>query len=59
MESIITLISNVGFPIAACVVLFIQNSKFNEALAENTLALNKLVERIERLDNEGGRHNDD
>lgn len=59
MESIITLISNVGFPIAACVVLFIQNSKFNEALAENTLALNKLVERIERLDSEGGRHNDD
>lgn len=59
MESIITLISNVGFPIAACVVLFIQNSKFNEALAENTLALNKLVERIERLDSEGGRRNDD
>lgn len=59
MESIITLISNVGFPIAACVVLFIQNSKFNEALAENTLALNKLVERIERLDNKGGAHNDD
>lgn len=56
MDSIIALISNVGFPIACCVVLFIQNGKFTNALAENTQALNKLVNEIEKL--ERGKDND-
>lgn len=49
-----TLISTVGFPIAACVALFWQMNKQNEqhkqemdslkeALEQNTLAINKLV----------------
>ena len=30
MEEIAQLISNVGFPIACCIVLFYNNSKFND-----------------------------
>ena len=33
-ENIITLISNLGFPIACCVVLFIQNNKLTNTLNE-------------------------
>ena len=50
MDEIISLISNVGFPIACCVVLFIQNSKFNEALNNNTKTLQELVNEIRRSD---------
>lgn len=53
-STISTLISSVGFPIAACVALFWQMNKQNEqhkqemdslkeALEQNTLAINKLV----------------
>ena len=48
IEMITGLISNVGFPIACCIVLFKQNSKFNETIAENTNALNQLCNKIER-----------
>lgn len=50
MNEIVTLISNVGFPIACCIVLFMQNSKFNDALNANTEALRALSERIERIE---------
>lgn len=53
MSEIVTLISNVGFPIACCIVLFIQNSKFNDALNQNTTTLRELIEEIRR-----GRSND-
>lgn len=50
IDMITGLISNVGFPIACCIVLFKQNSKFNDTIAENTNALNSLVNKIERWD---------
>lgn len=50
IEIITNLITNVGFPIACCVVLFKQNSKFTETISANTDALNKLAEKIERMD---------
>lgn len=57
MEDIITVISNVGFPIAACVFLYLENkqtreahekesTKMTEAINNNTLALTKLIERL-------------
>lgn len=49
IEMITSLISNVGFPIACCIVLFRQNSKFTETITANTEALNKLAEKIERM----------
>lgn len=53
MQEIAGLISNVGFPIACVIVLFWQNSKFSEALNENTDTLRELINEIRR-----GEHND-
>ena len=50
IEIFTNLITNVGFPIACCIVLFRQNSKFTDCIDKNTDALNKLVEKIERIE---------
>lgn len=50
VETITNLITNVGFPIACCIVLFRQNTKFTETISANTDALNKLADKIERMD---------
>lgn len=50
IETITNLITNVGFPIACCIVLFRQNNKFTETISANTDALNKLADKIERMD---------
>lgn len=42
MQAINTFISSVGFPIAACVALYLQNVKMSEALQNNTVALTEL-----------------
>lgn len=51
MDEITNIISNVGFPIACVIVLFWQNSKFAEALNENTDTLRELIEEIRRGNN--------
>lgn len=51
MNEFVTLISNVGFPIAACVVLFIQQGKLSNTLSDlsNTLAvMNQRLDDIEK-----------
>ena len=50
MDAIVQIVSTVGFPIACCIVLFRQNSKFTETIDQNTDALNKLIDKIERMD---------
>ena len=47
---ITTLISNVGFPIACCVVLFWQNNKLRDSLDKNTNAIEELAKYIDRSD---------
>ena len=54
MDSIVTLISNVGFPIACCCVLFYLNNKLTttlaelkSTLAENTIILKQLLDKEE------------
>lgn len=42
VQAISTFISTVGFPIAACIALYLQNVKMSEALNNNTLALTEL-----------------
>ena len=62
VNDIVTIISTVGFPIAACVALFWQTNemqknhkeemdKLSEALNNNTLAINKLNERLNHGEN--------
>ena len=55
VEEITQLITNVGFPIACCVVLFINNSKFTEALNQLNLTLTELTNRLENIE---GKIND-
>ena len=50
MDELINLITNVGFPIACCVVLFYNNSKFTEALNSLNVTLKEISTRIENLE---------
>lgn len=51
MEEIINTISNVGFPIACCIVMFNNNSKFTEALGNLNVTLKEISTRIDSLEN--------
>lgn len=50
MDEIVNLISNVGFPIACCVVMFINNSKFTDTLCNLNVTLKELSTRMETLE---------
>lgn len=50
MEEITQLITNVGFPIACCVVLFYNNSKFNDTLNNLNITLKEISTRIEKIE---------
>lgn len=52
MEEITTLITNVGFPITCCVILFINNAKFTEVLSKINVSLTELCDRIERVEDD-------
>ena len=58
MADFVNLISNVGFPIFACVMMFksmereqenhkIESDKWTEALNNNTLVMNRLLDRLD------------
>ena len=57
ISTIVQIISTLGFPIACCVAMFWQNnklneshkeevSKLNEAINNNTIALNHIIDKI-------------
>lgn len=50
LNDISTLISTVGFPIAACCAMFYQNSKMQETLHEVNLTMQSLVDKIESME---------
>lgn len=61
LEEILTAITNIGFPIAACIALFLDNRKtreshtmemkqVTEALNNNTIAISLLSERMQEHD---------
>lgn len=63
-NAIVQLVSSLGFPIACCIAMFWQNnrlneshkaevSKLNEAINNNTIALNRIIDKL------GGTNNDD
>lgn len=58
MQDIVTLIQSVGFPIAACVALYVENQaqrkshkeemlKLASVIEKNTLAITKLTDHLE------------
>ena len=61
LQTVLTAISTVGFPIVACIALFWimwnnqkqhveETQKLAETINNNTIALTKLVEQIEQLE---------
>ena len=46
IQAISQLIGSVGFPISACVVMFYQNSKLQQTLAELSNTLAQMNERL-------------
>ena len=46
LDAILSAISTVGFPIACCIVLFIQNNKLRDTVEENTKAVMSLTDYI-------------
>lgn len=51
MGDIVSLISNVGFPIACCIVLFMQQNKLSNTLADLTVTLNGINQRLDNIEN--------
>ena len=49
MTAITTLISSVGFPIAACCVMFYQNGKMQETLKDVSVTMQTLVTQINEI----------
>lgn len=52
LETLLTAISNLGFPIVMCGALFwyiqVKVDKMTEALNSNTLVITKLLERLDK-----------
>lgn len=55
MEEIVNVISNVGFPIACCVVMFNNNNKFTETLCNLNVTLKEISTRMDSLENKINR----
>ena len=45
----IELLSTVGFPIAACCVMFIQNNKLQDTLKDICVTMQKMADEIEDI----------
>lgn len=52
MEAIMTAITNVGFPIACCIFMFVQNDKMQKTLADLASTLSLMSERIKDVEEE-------
>ena len=48
-----TLISSLGFPIVACIALYLQSREQSKSISELSLALQKLSDKIEQLIDNG------
>lgn len=51
INGITTIIGSLGFPIAACCVMFYQNSKLQETLNELSKTLTSMNERLTDIEN--------
>lgn len=63
-NAIVQLVSSLGFPIACCIAMFWQNNKLteshkaevgklNEAINNNTIALNHIIDKLGGTNNDG------
>lgn len=54
LEGLAQIVSTVGFPIAACCVMFMQNNKLQDTLKEIAVTMQKMADAIDDL--EGEKH---
>lgn len=54
LEGLAQIVSTVGFPIAACCVMFMQNNKLQDTLKEIAVTMQKMADSIDDL--EGEKH---
>ena len=50
---LIQAISTVGFPIAACCVMFMQNNKLQDTLKDISITMQKMADAIDDLEKKG------
>lgn len=63
MQDIVNLITNVGFPIACCIVLFMEQKSLVKTLGELTTTLNVINSRLDNIEDalklkKGGKQNE-
>lgn len=51
-DEIVTLITNVGFPIACCIVLFMQQGKLTKTLGDLNTTLQVVNTRLDNIEDE-------
>lgn len=51
VDSIVSIISSVGFPIFACIVMFKQNEELQKTLSDISNTMTLLTERIKDVEN--------
>lgn len=52
MEEVVQLVSNVGFPIAMCILMYFQNREMQKTVDANTTAILELKSGLEKLNKE-------
>lgn len=53
---LIQAISTVGFPIAACCVMFMQNNKLQDTLKDISVTMQKMADAIDDLEKKGNEN---
>lgn len=49
-NALVTIISTVGFPIAACCVMFMQNNKLQDTLKDISVTMQKMADAIDDME---------
>lgn len=57
IEIIAQLVGSVGFPIAACCVMFAQNNKLQDTLKDISVTMQKMADAISDLEDKINVHN--
>ena len=57
VNALVTIISTVGFPIAACCVMFMQNNKLQDTLKDISVTMQKMADAIDDMEKNNDKGN--
>lgn len=57
VDALVTIISTVGFPIAACCVMFMQNNKLQDTLKDISVTMQKMADAIDDMEKKNDKGN--